>query len=357
MNTRIDIANLLEPIPGASACGEDMEYTLEFAALQVAAAGKPEQQVGELIVPAAEPDWHDVIERATRLLAHTHDLRIACRLTQALLHVDGLPGLGAGLALVLGQLQTHWAELYPRLDAEDGHDPAIRVNAIALLCNVPAIVHPLRERPLLQSGLAGAISLRSIAQANGAEALDDTTAARLSAAEIDSAFEAIALPELQAIVLAAQQAHQCAAAIEAELARRVGTANALDFSALLEALAEVEGVAAPRLARRTPAVFATSAAEPHAEREIPAIRPALDPVARPEATCVDTPHATLSSRGDVLQALLDIGRYFEQHEPSHPVPVLLERARRWLAMDYMELLRDLAPEAAMEAEKLRGASH
>jgi type VI secretion system protein ImpA len=60
-------------------------------------------------------------------------------------------------------------------------------------------------------------------------------------------------------------------------------------------------------------------------------------------------------RTDVLRCLDALCRWFREHEPSHPAPLLLERARRWVEMDFMSLLRDLSPQAVEDAERLRGA--
>jgi len=127
MNPCIDIDALLAPISADAPCGADMEYTPEFAALLTAAAGKPAQQVGEAIVPAVEPEWPLVMRLGAELLEKTRDLRIASRLTQALLHVQGLTGLRVGLVLIRHYVEDHWASLHPQLDPEDGFDPAIRV--------------------------------------------------------------------------------------------------------------------------------------------------------------------------------------------------------------------------------------
>jgi type VI secretion system protein ImpA len=374
MDTTLDIAALLEPIAGPAPCGEDLEYSAEFAALQAAVAGRPEQQVGALIVPAAEPDWHDVVARSRDLLRCTRDLRVACRLTQALLHVQGLPGLSAGLALVRGCVEDHWDEIYPRLDPEDDFDPAIRVNALALLCNVGAIVHPLRELPLLAPGLAGVVSLGSMARAHGGDGGRGAEPAAPDAADIDAAFAALDGAELQALAAAAGKAREDAAAIETELLCRVGAARALDFGPLTKALAEVEGVVAPWLARRrseeTQAAPAGAAADEPLEESLEALLAGLNgpldeapPAAAEAALAAGAPAAAqpaaeagpLRSRAEVQRALAEMCGYFERHEPAHPVPILLERAQRWLAMDYMALLRDLAPEAAEQAERLRGA--
>jgi type VI secretion system protein ImpA len=44
----------------------------------------------------------------------------------------------------------------------------------------------------------------------------------------------------------------------------------------------------------------------------------------------------------------------EKHEPSSPVPLLLARAKGLVFKDFMEVLRDIAPNAVAQAEALRG---
>ena len=361
MNTRIDIAALLEPITPDSPCGDDMEYTPAFAALQMAAAGKPEQQVGELIKPAAAPDWQQVVEQSLGLLSRTHDLRVACQLTQALLHVDGLQGLAAGLALVRGYVQASWDDLYPRLDAEDAFDPAIRVNALALLCNVGAIVNPLRSLPLVTASAAGAISLRAMARATGAEATPAGDTGTPAIAEIDAAFEAMDLAGLQSLLAAAQAARQEAVAIESHVVTRVGAARSLDFGPVTQALQAVESVVLLWLARRSQAQTPAAGAEDDFDfasllDSVPTQQPVPAEVALMRAPSSEPACLSLRSRDEVMQALDEMVLYFAQNEPGHPVPILLERARRWIAMGYMALLQDLAPEAAEQAQKLRGAT-
>ena len=49
--------------------------------------------------------------------------------------------------------------------------------------------------------------------------------------------------------------------------------------------------------------------------------------------------------------------YFERHEPSSPVPLLLRRAKRLVSKDFMEILRDLAPDGVSQAENIGGTSN
>jgi type VI secretion system protein ImpA len=62
----------------------------------------------------------------------------------------------------------------------------------------------------------------------------------------------------------------------------------------------------------------------------------------------------ISSREDVLRVLDRVCAYFAQHEPSSPVPLLLKRAKRLVSKDFLEILRDLAPDGVAQAEAIRG---
>jgi type VI secretion system protein ImpA len=45
-------------------------------------------------------------------------------------------------------------------------------------------------------------------------------------------------------------------------------------------------------------------------------------------------------------------RWLRAHEPSSPVPLLLERAKRLMAKDFLEILQDLAGDSVAQAEKI-----
>ncbi|MBN3780670.1 type VI secretion system protein TssA, partial [Burkholderia sp. Ac-20345] len=64
--------------------------------------------------------------------------------------------------------------------------------------------------------------------------------------------------------------------------------------------------------------------------------------------------AEVTSRDDVHIGLDKMCRYFEQHEPSHPAPLLLRRAQRLLTLDFYEIIRDLAPESLPKLDLLSG---
>ena len=46
--------------------------------------------------------------------------------------------------------------------------------------------------------------------------------------------------------------------------------------------------------------------------------------------------------------------YYKQNEPSSPVPLLLQRARRLVSMDFEGIVRDIAPDALGQVKLIRG---
>ena len=62
----------------------------------------------------------------------------------------------------------------------------------------------------------------------------------------------------------------------------------------------------------------------------------------------------IRSRDDAVRVLDRVSEYFRKNEPSSPVPLLLQRAKRLISKDFMEILRDLTPQGVSEAEMIGG---
>jgi type VI secretion system protein ImpA len=63
---------------------------------------------------------------------------------------------------------------------------------------------------------------------------------------------------------------------------------------------------------------------------------------------------TIRNRSDVVTTIDKICDYYARLEPSSPVPLLLQRAKRLVNKDFMDILRDLAPNGVAEAEVIGG---
>src|SRR5690349_21149178 len=106
---------LLTPIGEASPCGDDLEYDAAFTALAASSERKPEQQFGDTVIPAVEPEWRDVAEQAEAILRRSKDVRAAVLLLRASTRMQGMPGFVAGLQLLIGLFDRFWDGIHPTL--------------------------------------------------------------------------------------------------------------------------------------------------------------------------------------------------------------------------------------------------
>ncbi len=49
-----------------------------------------------------------------------------------------------------------------------------------------------------------------------------------------------------------------------------------------------------------------------------------------------------------------INDYYERYEPTSPVPVFMNRAKRLVTMSFVDLIKDLAPEAMAKIDVFTG---
>ena len=242
-----NIESLFEPISADAPCGADLEYDPSFLELDRLSQSKPEQVMGDNVVPAQEPDWKDVGTRALALLGKTKDLRIAMRVARARLHTEGLTGLADGLLVVRGIVEHFWDGFYPKLDPEDDNDPTFRVNILMGLCDGDTFIDRIRLVPLVSARSFGRFSLRDIAIASG-ELPPLAGVEPPKASAIEGAFTECPVPELQATADALRSSLASLAAIEAFVAEKVGASNGTNFAKLTEVLRAAEKILSSRLA-------------------------------------------------------------------------------------------------------------
>jgi type VI secretion system protein ImpA len=64
----------------------------------------------------------------------------------------------------------------------------------------------------------------------------------------------------------------------------------------------------------------------------------------------------IRSREDVVAALDRICQYYNRYEPSSPLPLLLARAKRLASKNFLEIVKDLTPDAVAQIQNLSGVS-
>jgi type VI secretion system protein ImpA len=339
----IDLSSLLAPVSADAPCGTNLEYDPAFGELERSAQTTPEREMGGSIIPAVPPDWSDVRQKALGLFDRTKDLRVAVLLVHASLHTHGLPALAEGLTLIRGLLTDYWDSVHPELDREDHDDPTLRMNSLLMLNDRAEVVASLSRCPLIRSRALGVVTLRGVRVAAGEiPAGEEDGSEPMSQAQIDAAFLDGALEDLEANAEAARTAQEELKALIAFLNENAGSA-APDLGALSAEVRAVSTVLSAQLARR-------KGDGAPADEEGAGAGAAGAGAAGASAVAV----GEIKSRDDVIRALDRICQYFEKNEPSSPVPLLLRRAKRLVAKDFMEILRDLTPDGVSQAELIGG---
>ena len=224
----IDVDALLAPLSDAAPSGADLEYDAAFLALEEASRGKPEQQFGDTVIPAQEPDWRTMREQALDLAGRTRDLRVAMQLLRASTRLDGFAGFASGAALLHGLLERLWDSVYPQLDASDGNDPTMRLNALAPLADAASVLADLRTATL--GAARGGITVRQVELAFGKADPHDGEVVPSEAGAIDGIAAASAGDAMLLDTMAAAHAH--VRGIEALIVDKVGSADGPDLKAL-----------------------------------------------------------------------------------------------------------------------------
>ncbi len=245
----LEVEQLLEPVSAESPCGENLEYDADFQEMERGSQGTPEQQFGDTVIEAQSPDWKTVRGKALELFQRTKDLRVAVYLARAVVRLDGLPGFCDALALIRGLVDRFWQEVHPQLDPEDDLDPALRVNALAALCDSDACLRPVHEMSIVESASLGKFSYRDYLVACGdmPPRAEETPPEKTT---IESAFLDADPDQLVAWAQATAAALADAEGIESALTEQVGALRSTSFDSLTDVLKKISQILAGQVERR-----------------------------------------------------------------------------------------------------------
>jgi type VI secretion system protein ImpA len=328
---------LLTPIGEASPCGDDLEYDADFTALTTSSQGKPEQQFGDTVIPAVEPEWREVAEQSDAILRRSKDVRAAVLLLRASTRLQGLAGFVSGLQLLTGLLDTFWDGIHPKLDADDDNDPTMRLNALAPLGDESMVLRDLYDAQVGVAPGVGAIRVRDIAVANNAlNAVGGE--ATYSPTQIQGGLEALHA-ERPELIQAAIGVPALIEKLQALLVERTGRADVID-------LAPLRGIGRTLQKACSAAIGAPDEADAGAEGDA---AQAGGGATRPAAA-----RGEIQSRQDALQTLDRVIRFLEQTEPGNPAPLLIDRAKKLIGVSFLEIMANLAPNALDTIETVTG---
>lgn len=329
----VSVLGLLREIKADLPSGENLEYDSVFTEMELAAQPGEERQVGDSILEAEEPDWRDVASKAKAVLEQSHDLRAAVLMANAELRLRGLDGFADAVAYIRGALTDYWATCHPQLDADDDDDPTMRVNAVLALADPATTLRGLRAVPLTASRGFGALSLRDVMVAEG-ELPPASGSSAVDSGLVSAAVQDTDPEKLSATLAAARAALADVTKIDRTFGEKTpGQGPELD--PLIKMLSRIVKF----LADATGGDAVEAEAEPDAAEQAPG-QPAAE--GAPQRGAVAAP-GTIASPQDVVATLDKILAYYARHEPSSPLPILLQRAKKLAHADFLTIIRELAP--------------
>src|SRR5262245_3621924 len=356
----LDVDQLLAPVSPDAPCGENLEYDAEYAAMEQAAAGKPDQQFGKTTIAGEEPDWKEVRTKALDLFSRTKDLRAGMYLVRSATWMDGLPGLSDGMAILAGLIQNYWDGLHPRLDPDDDNDPTLRLNTIAGLCDSGTMLRAVQVAPLVAARGLGKFCFRDVQVATG-DLPPPAGTEKVEQSSIDGVFAECDAAELKATAKSVKEALERTRALERELGQKVGDGMVPPLDPFTDMLTAMNKLLQQKLAARG---LLDDDAEERAAGEPETAGSASSSDGNGQTSGIATSGRNgsaamsltgeISSRDDVIRALDKICDYYKRYEPSSPVPLFLNRAKRLASKSFLEILRDLTPDAVNQALAIGG---
>jgi len=168
----IDIEVLLQPIPGGLPCGPDLRYHPITDQIKEARREEADISQGVWKYDVKTADYPVVLKLCKDALTKRgKDLQIAGWMTEALLHLEGFGGLGQGLRLIYGLLDTYWDSVYPQMD-DDGD---LELRATPLRWVGSQLDNAVRMVPLTKGGHNWYQYKESLTIANEEDARNDSS--------------------------------------------------------------------------------------------------------------------------------------------------------------------------------------
>lgn len=327
------LTTLLEPVSADQPCGADLEDT------QLLASFDAYRLFGQAAPLSDETDWREIRDRALEAIGTSKDFRLLSHLSSALLRAEGFSAFIDTLKLASHWLETWPAEVFPRVD----EDAILRRNALNGFADRMAIIDGLRRAPLLVHRQLGPLSIRDIEIATNQIAPVEGESASIDATQLLAHLSTTDVAELNALSAQLGDAIQSLTAIEDAMRSAGGVQAAPDFTNLTTPLKRTLKLVTDHLSTRAPAPGEASDAQSAEASAGGAVGGA-----------VGVAVGAIRSREDATRALDTIAEFFRTNEPSSPIPLLIERAKRLVGKDFLAMLEELAPDALEQAKAASG---
>ncbi|WP_339719596.1 type VI secretion system protein TssA [uncultured Paraglaciecola sp.] len=344
--------DIISDIPGDSVCGINLEDDSGFQNFFFESQGTPERFDGQSTIPAEPPEWRTVKKQAIEYLAKTRDLKLISVLAQAVLNTEGLYKFEQCLNGLSHQVKEHWQELFPALDEDDG-DPLERISALGHLSDKDFVINVIRQLPIAHSKVLGNVTLQKIDRAvspGGSKNEGD-----LELPQIIGIFKESDTEQNTATYTVVNQCITHLNEINKAFIEQAGNEYNVNFDAIVNVLTDLSNSLKKYGDLRLEVVTQTDEGADASESE----QQNANSATTNTATATSFNFATdmkLASRNDVERCFGLILSYYQECEPSSPVPILIGRAKKLVNSDFLDIVKDIFPDALEQVQKLGGIS-
>ena len=345
-----DVEDLLQHVASCDSCGQDLEDGDLYRRF--------ESEIG-----SDSTDWLAVEGMALELLQETKDVRVFVGLIAATLRdpARGLNEFRKAITALRQTLERQGDAVHPRVEG-DSPTSGLRARAMAIdelgspfgtSGDEYQVVARLRLVPLTTAGET--FTFRDLMIMRGELANVEIDESEKS--ERESAFQAAISQtvsrdreRLAALAEDAEESLRELEAIDRSFAERKLEVTGVP-SLELEALTDQLQTMASEIAKHLPSEAAAPVDPAIAEGAVQldaggdASVASVAPVAASSNGAAPSAAGGLDqirTRADVLAALEAIQTYYREHEPSSPVPMLLQRAGRFVNMNFVDIVQDIA---------------
>ena len=322
---------LLERISEAHPCGNDLEYDPDFVLLQGKVTPKQDAQYGDFVSPPEAINWTEVERDCRRLLLRTRDIRILVLLARCRVRLDQAIGLRDGLCILSRLLETWPETIYPQVVVDGEPDPAVRANALAALTDPQGLMQDVRDLVISTNGVLR-LRVRDVERSLSTPRAADALAPEAVQHQLHELRN-----QNDAVLSALDEAQAFASSIDS-WARHHLPDDYPDLGNLLRLLDTVTGASPPA----APAVIAA----PVSERSLaPSQHLMGTTIEGPAITPLDSNSPTpVMDRNTALASIQAARIWFEAHEPSSPVALLLKQAERLTGKRFDEVYQAIPAE-------------
>ncbi|WP_144159875.1 type VI secretion system protein TssA [Paraburkholderia sp. BCC1885] len=329
----------LAPISADAACGADLEYDPEYVVLSARTVQQPDAQYGNFVGSPEPVAWGDIDRDCRRLMLRSKDIRLAVLFTRARTRLAGSAGFMEGMSLLASWLDTYPDAIHPQLAVDADRDAAleIRANALQALTDTDGLLSDLREIPLVKS-TATRLQVRDVERAFARPRAADALSHDSVSQQLDDLRA-----QTPAVLSGFDRALASLEAIEGWCKQHLDS-FAPDLSALsrlLRLLARpAESAAVPNEVLEHAVVEDAGVTDAHASCDDTIVEhiAVASEIPEPDQFTRSTRVAS-DDRQAALQRIREARHWFETHEPSSPIPLLLKRAEQFVGKRYAEIVR------------------